>query len=223
MAFRAEEAAADGLAEARSYLIPRGFSPEMRSRAEVVFAEVVERCGPAVDSYPTWHPLVAGNKTRHPVNWLGRECGYVGLDHTRYFAHGFITCPYGDGADVIASVEELNRSDVPAQITAEVLDCVFYNDRTTPILVHCDWYHELEANHMVSKRVAVALMIQNEIPAWRYAEVGETWETMRRYLLGSPHGSRSSLFVTQDTALALKKVYNAMNDAGVFGPMYEGD
>lgn len=219
MAFRSEEAASDGLAEAHGYLIPRGFSPELRARAKEVFLEVVERCGPAVDGYPTWHPLLAGNKTRNPITWPDRDCGYYGLDHTRYFAHGFVTCPYGDGSEVIESVQALNL-DIPARISAEVLDCKFYHEGTTPVLVHCDWYHELEESYTVPKRVAVALMIGHELPNWRHAEVGETWETMRRYLLGSPHGSRSSLFVTQETALAMKKVFNAMNDAGVFGPVY---
>ena len=40
---------------------------------------------------------------------------------------------------------------------------------------------------------------------------------MRPYLLGEPHGSRSSLFVTQDTALAIKKIYVAMVESGMYG------
>jgi hypothetical protein len=60
-------------------------------------------------------------------------------------------------------------------------------------------------------------MIEKELPAWRWAERSETWETMRPYLLGQPHGSRSSLFVTQDTALAIKNVYSAMVESGMFG------
>jgi hypothetical protein len=42
---------------------------------------------------------------------------------------------------------------------------------------------------------------------------------MRPYLLGQPHGNRSSLFVTQDTALAIKKIYLAMVESGMFGPV----
>jgi hypothetical protein len=42
---------------------------------------------------------------------------------------------------------------------------------------------------------------------------------MRPYLLGEPHGSRSSLFVGQDTALAMKKIYLAMCESGMFGPV----
>jgi hypothetical protein len=225
MAFRADEAAADRLAKTKNFLIPRTLSPALRARAEEVFAEVVGQCGPAVDDYPSWHPLVSCHDRRHPHTTPGRHSGYVGLDHTRYFAHGFVTCPYGDGQDVIDSVREVNQKLIqrgcPAGISAEALDCTFYNEGTIPILVRCEWPDELEENHTIPKRIAVALMMEHELPSWRYAEVGETWETMHPYFLGSPHGRRSSLFVTQETALAMKKVYAAMNEAGVFGPIFE--
>lgn len=228
MAFRAEEAAAERLARTKNYLIPRGFPVEVRNRAEEVFTEIVEQCGPAVDDYPSWHPLVVGHSDRHPHTTPGRAQGYVGLDHTRYFAHGFVTCPYHDGQVVIDSVNQLRPkllrdSKIPADISAEVLDCKFYNESTTAVLVRCEWDRELDANHTIPKRVAVALMLERELPSWQYAEVGETWETMHPYFLGSPHGKRSSLFVTQDTAMAMKKVWAAMNDAEVFGPMLDRD
>ncbi|EEE37095.1 hypothetical protein RKLH11_931 [Rhodobacteraceae bacterium KLH11] len=38
-------------------------------------------------------------------------------------------------------------------------------------------------------------------------------------MLGEPHGSRSSLFVDQETALAMKKAYMAMVESGMFGPL----
>lgn len=62
-------------------------------------------------------------------------------------------------------------------------------------------------------------MMQRELADWPGSMVGETWEAMRHYLLGSPHGSRSSLFVDQDTALAMKRIYTAMNEPGMSGPM----
>lgn len=227
MAFRADEAAADRLAKTKNYLIPKGLAASLRSRAEEVFAEVVKQCGPAVDDYPSWHPLVSGHNGRHPHTTPGKHNGFVGLDHTRYFAHGFVTCPYGDGQAVIDSAREVNqallRQHCPAGISAEALDCTFYNEGTTPILVRCEWGDELEENHTIPKRVAVSLMVERELPSWRYAEVGETWETMHPYFLGSPHGRRSSLFVTQETAMAMKKVYLAMTEAGMFGPVYGRD
>ena len=221
MAFRADEAAADRLVKTKSFLIPPTLSPVLRARAEEAFVEIVAQCGPAVDAYPSWHPLVCGHDARHPHTTPNLAQGYVGLDHTRYFAHGFVTCPYGDGQDMIDAVREVARKlRVPATITADALDCKFYNEGTTPILVRCDWHHDLEENHTIPMRVAVALMAERELPCWRYAEVAESWETMRPYFLGSPHGSRSSLFVTQDTAMAMKRLYAAMTDSGMFGPMY---
>lgn len=222
MSFRAEEAAADRLARTKKFLISRAFSPAVRARSEQVFDEVVEQCGPAVDDYPSWHPLVCGHLGRHPHTTPGRAQGYVGLDHTRYFAHGFVTCPYGDGQIVIDSVQEMARKlDVPATVDAQALDCKFYNEGTTPILVRCQWHAPLEEGYTVPKRIAVPMMMERELPNWRWAEVAETWETMRPYFFGSPHGSRSSLFVTQDTALAMKKTYAAMTASGMFGPLYE--
>lgn len=220
MAFRADEAAEAGLEGARRYLIPRGLAPEQRQQAERALADIVEKCGPAVDGYPSWHPLVAKSlRARDQVTTPSECCGYRGLDHTRFFAHGFITCPYGGGEEVIRSASDIVcPKDI--YITAEAIDAPFYGTGTTPILVKCEWMTELEPGLTIPKSLAVPLMLEKEVPAWRWSEVGETWENMRTYLLGSPHGARSSLFVTQDTALGMKKVYEAMVNSGMYGPVY---
>jgi|TARA_Y100000815_G_C13298859_1_gene483801 hypothetical protein len=41
-------------------------------------------------------------------------------------------------------------------------------------------------------------------------------------MLGAPLGSRSSPFVSQDTAFAMKKIYMATAESGMFGPMKMG-
>ncbi len=225
MAFRADEAAVNGYEKTRNYLIPRNFTKEQRENSERVLREVVDLCGPPVDSYPSWHPLVANHDVRVPETTPGERCAYRGLDHTRYFAHGFISCPYGNVQDIVNSVDALNssvnkiESSPVVHFTTELLDAVFYNEDATPILVRCHWMkEELEPNHTVPKSMAVPLMLERELPVWRWAGRAETWETMRPYLLGEPHGSRSSLFVTQDTALAMKRVYLALIETGMFGP-----
>ena len=152
--------------------------------------------------------------------WSDR-CGYQGLDHTIYFAHGFLTCPYVNGEKVIESAHGLPHHP-RAEITAEVLDVPFYNTGTQPVLVRCEWSSPLEAGNMIPKSLAVPLMLEQELPVWRWSSRAENWETMRPYLLGAPHGSRSSLFVSQETALAMKKVYMAMVESGMFGPMKMG-
>ena len=218
MVFRADEAAESGYERLKAYLISRNFSPSDRARSEKVLLDIVTECGPAVEGYPTWHPLVRNHDGRQPETFPSNECLYRGLDHTRYLAHGFITCPYGDGSDVLDSVNRLPQHPV-ADITAEKLDTKFYNDGTTTILVRCRWLKGLENGYLVPKRLAVPLMIEQELPGWTWAQRGETWETMRPYLLGAPHGNRSSLFVSQDTALALKKMHLAMVESGMFGPL----
>jgi hypothetical protein len=150
MAFRANEAARVKYEEAERYLVPRPrYADEsQRERSRRRLEELIDLLGPAVDTYPTWHPLVSNHNNRHPVTLPGKQCGYNGLDHTRYFVHGFITCPYGDGQEVIDSVEAhpYNASpyDYPAaRITAERLDVQFYNPNATPILVRCQWNESL--------------------------------------------------------------------------------
>ncbi|MFP3586888.1 hypothetical protein SCB29_24965 [Paraburkholderia sp. SIMBA_055] len=97
-----------------------------------------------VDYYPSWHPLVCNYRDpRSPATHPGPECGYKGLDHTKYFVNAFITCPYGDGTDVLESVAKLPSHPV-ATITAEKLDVTLYNTSVTPILVRCNWERELQ-------------------------------------------------------------------------------
>jgi hypothetical protein len=218
MAFRADEAAASGHERLKTYLISRHFSPSDRARSENALLDIVEECGPAVEGYPTWHPLVRNHDEQHPQTYPSDRCLYKGLDHTRYLAHGFITCPYGDGSNIIESVNRIPHHPA-ATITAEKLDIKFYNDSVTVILVRCNWSELLEIGSLVPKKLAVPLMLEQELPCWRWSQRGETWETMRPYLLGEPHGNRSSLFVSQDTALALKKMYRAMVESGMFGPV----
>jgi len=221
MAFRADEAASSGYERARNYLISRQFSPAEREKAEAVLRDIVDECGPVIEGYPTWHPLISNHDDRHPETYPSERCGYRGLDHTVCFAHGFITCPYVDGKSVIESALELLGHGC-ASISAEQIDVQFYAPGTVPVLVKCEWSRPLETENMVPKSLAVPLMLEKELPAWKWASRAETWETMRPYLLGTPHGSRSSLFVSQETALALKKIYMAMVESGMFGPLKTG-
>lgn len=217
MAFRAEEAAAQGFERARNYLVDRNFSKSERDASENALAEIIEKCGPVIDAYPSWHPLVSNHDDHQPVTLPRKECGYEGLDHNVYFAHGFLTCPYHSAEKVLESVARL-PSHPRCSIDAEVLDVPFYNTGTKPVLVRCEWDDLLEDGHLVPKKWAVPLMMEKELPGWRWASVAETWETMRPYILGQPHGNRSSLFVSQDTALAMKKIFVAMTETGMYGP-----
>lgn len=228
MAFRADEARSSGIERARRYLVSRTIDPSQREASETAFFDIAERLGPVIDSYPTWHPLVAtGSDRERPSTKPRRECGYVGLDHTVFFANGFVTCPYGDGQDVLESVKTLMKlsveqmlpTDWVGRITAERLDAQFYNSKATPVLVQFEWEKPLPMDGMIPKSRAVPLLLERELPCWRRAEVGETWETMLPNFLGCPHGRRSSLFVNQETGQAMKRVWNALIETGMYGPV----
>lgn len=219
MAFRADEAVKDGYERARRYLVPRDSEGAQKTRSQDMVANIVEKYGPAIDTYPSWHPLVSANEEHyHPVTGPETRCGYEGLDHTVYFANGFVTCPYDDGQQVIDSVEKLPSNPV-ATITAERLDGQLYNSGATPILVHCRWHKPLPLDGMIPKSLVVPLLLEQEVPCWRAAKYAETWETMRPYFLGNPHGSRSSLFVNQETGQVIKNIWNALIYTGMFGPI----
>ena len=220
MAFRADEAARIGVEEVEAYLVPRARDADetQRARSREALWDIIDELGPVVDSYPTWHPLVCNHDSRHPTTTPSEQCGYTGLDHTRFFAKGFITCPYGDGQDVLDSVAALPYHPI-ATISAEKLDVQLYNPNATPILVKCNWEKSLGMDGMIPLSIAMPLLLDKEIPCWQWAEVAETWESMRPYFLGRPHGSRSSLFVNQETGQAIKKIWNALIYTGMFGPI----
>ena len=221
MAFRAEEAAHAGYDDAVSYLIGRlrEASREVRQHSKDVLDDIVDELGPAVNAYPSWHPLVRHHDERDPATIPGPDCGYEGLDHTRYFAHGFVTCPYHDGQRVLDSVAKLGSMHPAATITAERLDVKFYSLSANPILVRCEWHKPLSMDKLIPLAVAMPLLLEKEVPGWEWAQVAETWETMRPYFLGSPHGARSSLFVSQETGQTIKKVWEALIYTGMFGPI----
>ena len=220
MAFRADEAAQRGYEQVQAFLIPRPqyADQSVRDKSREALAEIADGLGPVVDTYPTWHPLVRNHDGHHPVTVPSDRCGYQGLDHTRYFVNGFITCPYGDGQDVIDSVQSLPRHPI-AHISAERIDAKLYNPDATPILVKCNWDPLMGNDGMIPLSVAMPLLLEQELPCWRWSQVAETWESMRYYFLGSPHGARSSLFVNQETGQAIKKVWNALIYTGMFGPI----
>jgi len=217
MAFRADEAASSGWERAKNYFIPVSFPPEVRAKSEKVLLDIINELGSVVDGYPSWHPLVSNHDGHNPETIPNERNGYRGLDHTIFLAHGFITCPYHGADDVIEAATSLDPYG--ATITAEKLSVPFYIDGAVPVLVRCEWSKPLNLGKLIPKRLAVPLMMEQELPMWRWSERAEKWETMRPYLLGEPHGSRSSLFVDQETALAMKKAFLAMVESGMFGPL----
>lgn len=220
MPFRADESISDGRYRTEKYLLSH-LTPSEQEVSKIKLNEIFETLGPVVDWYPTWHPLV-----RNKVNDLEENltpnpsCGYHGLDHTRYFANGFITCPYDDGEKVIDSVRNLVQATGVAYIEAERLTEKFYSSSATAILVQCHWIKDLADDGTVPLSIAAPLLIESQLHNWETSQVAETWETMREYFLGRPAGKRSSLIVNQETGQGLKKLWESLIKTGMFGPVY---
>lgn len=220
MVFRADEAAQRGYEQVEAYLVPRPqyADQSVRARSREFLLDIVNEIGPVIDTYPTWHPLVRHHGAYDSVMTPSDRCGYKGLDHTRFFASGFISCPYRDSQNIIDSINKLPRHPI-ANITVEQLDVKLYHPDARPILVKCNWEKPLSTDGTIPLSIAMPLILEKEVPCWRWSEVAETWETMRYYFLGSPHGARSSLFVNQETGQGIKKIWNSLIYTGMFGPI----
>ena len=220
MAFRADEEIKDGREHAEKYLLSRltDLSPVEFEKSKSTLMDLMDQLGPVIYTYPTWHPLVSDKRKSYDSLVPNKDCGYEGLDHTIYFANGFITCPYHDGQQVLDSVMKLKYNPV-AEITAERLNVKLYASSTDPILVRCNWQKQLADDGTIPLSTAIPLLLEKELPHWRTAEVAETWDSMRSSFLGKPHGKRSSLFVNQETGQGIKKVWESLINTGMFGPI----
>lgn len=218
--FRANEAAAEGRDEAiHSY--SRWFKLAKEREAVAAFVDtLIEEYGPVVDGYPSWHPFVTDVRASDSLKAVPdtRPQGFAGLDHTIHFRDAFITAPYGEAEIVVKSVDERNDGYTEAE---EITDVRLYHEKATPVLVKCVGIPK-EEDGTISKRFALGRMLSESLPHWEDAQCGETWSTMRRYILGTPCGSRSSLFVNQETGKALREVHELLNRHELFGPVYAG-
>lgn len=226
MAFRRNEMIEENYQTALNYLIPKHLSMEKRKELEYYIDDLTVELGPVVGHYPSWHPLVCHTENIRSYSTVpNKSCGYEGLDHTLYFVNGFVSCPYQGSENIVSSVENLRshpayaRYSHVAEITSERIDMPLYHAHTKPVIVRCKWCEGVTLDRTIPKRLAIGLMLESEVPRWRSSEVGETWDTMRPYLLGEPCGKRSSLFLDQEAGLAMKKTYEALAYSGMYGPL----
>ncbi|TVR12907.1 MAG: hypothetical protein EA401_08050 [Planctomycetota bacterium] len=222
MPFRSNEAAEVGRLQAHQYLINR-LPHHLRAASAERLDQIIKEYGPVVESYPDWHPFICHDlDDRGSPRQLGLGTRIRGLDHNIFLRNAVITCPYrGHHKEVIETVQAMSELEDEAFIEAEELEVTFYGEGTVAILITCHWRKESRSG-FIPKPIAVARMIESQLPLRRHAWVvrGETWQTMQHYLLGQPHGSRSSLFVDEATGQAMKTVWTALVEKGeVFGPM----
>ena len=215
MEFRAPTVATQQNARAIEYLTKSLSNPEAGQRkVEKLIADL----GNAVDTYPDWHPILTApprDNSDH-VSSLSQLRTYDGIDHTVEFVRGLVTCPYSDKeADQL--VDTVNQ--VPG-LHALRLTEPLYSDHAYPVVVEA-YLVELEADGTIRSRDALRWFVQQTIKEAEDYQVAETWWNIRSYILGQPHGSRSSLFVNQHAGNHMRKILEAMNDSGMFGPIKE--
>jgi hypothetical protein len=215
MEFRAPTVAAQLNAQALAYLT-KSLTEQEVGRHQVV--RLLQELGNAVDFYPDWHPILTApprDGAEH-ISDLSQLTTYAGIDHTTEFVRGFVTCPYSD-------VEADQLVDAVKQVPglyAYRLEDPLYADNAYPVVVEAIDV-ALEADGTIRSRDALAWFVQLTAGEATTAQVAETWWNIRSNILGAPHGSRSSLFVNQHTGVHMRKILDAMNNSGMFGPIKE--
>lgn len=218
MGFRADEAAETNLKNAVQRMT-QGLEPGQREKAEQMLRAIVAECGPVVESYPVWHPLVnTGGHTRSRFANGGRpstDHGWKRIDHAVFMRSGFITAPHGGSADVVNAAKAL--TDLGGAVyNAEVLPKgALYFESATPVVVRV--YIALEDDGTIEQRRALRGLLEYAHAFVAHAEVAEPWENLTGILLGYPNGKRSSLLINEATGNAMRKVILALNKAGAFG------
>lgn len=212
MEFRNPTAATEANVSSLEYLTKHLSSPK---KGEAEFARLLKRLGNSVERYPDWHPILTIPNKNH-THGVALQTLYKGIDHTRMFVRGFVTCPY-DEKRADALVESANA--LPG-IQAYRLNAPLYSDNAHPVVVEA-MQVELEADGTIRSRDALAWYVQDIVKYARDAEVAETWWNIRSNILGFPHGSRSSLFVNQYTGGHMRKILDALNNSGMYGPIKE--
>lgn len=215
MEFRAPTVAAQQNAKAFDYLTKNLKDPEEgRCRVE----NLIEELGNAVDVYPDWHPILTA-PPRHGSEHIGsltQIATYAEADHTTLFVRGFVTCPYSEeGANrLVEAVRGVSG------LHGYRLEQPLYADNAHPVVVVAVNV-ELEADGTIRSSDALAWFLRLSAAEATSAQVAETWWNIRSLILGCPHGSRSSLFVNQHTGVHMRKILEAMNASGMFGPIRE--
>lgn len=182
------------------------------------FKELLVELGNTVTMYPEWHPILtiptrSGNEM---VTSPSELPVYKGLEHSVFFVRGFVTCPYSEDAAnrLVTAVNEVNG------LYAYRLETPLYSDHAYPVVVRA-LSIELEADGTIRSRDALTWFVQKIVKHAEDAQVAETWWNMRAYILGQPHGSRSSLFVNQHTGGHMRKILETLNNSGLYGEIKE--
>ncbi len=215
MEFRAPNVAMQQKAKAIEYLTKDLNDPEA---GRLLIDDLMHQLGNVVDAYPDWHPILTTppQYSKVHVHSLSQLSVYNAVDHTVKFVSGFVSCPNSEDR----ANELINAVNDVAGLSANRLQEPLYADNAFPVLVTAHEV-ELEADGTIRSRDALAWFAQQSVKNARSAQVAETWWNIRSNILGRPHGSRSSLFVNQHTGVHMRKILEAMNNSGMYGPILE--
>lgn len=215
MEFRAPSVATEQNTNAIKYLTQNLNDPDA---GQLVLDNLMQELGNAVESFPDWHPILTIPKpdSIEHIYSISNLKIYDATDHTVNFVRGFITCPYSeDKANKL--VVDIN---LLSGLNAYRLQVPLYADNAYPVVVEANDV-VLEADGTIRSRDALTWFAQQSIKEAWDANVAETWWNIRSLILGHPHGSRSSLFVNQHTGVHMRKILEALNNSGMFGPIKE--
>jgi len=215
MEFRSPTVAAQQNAAAIAYLTKSLRDP---AAGRLVVEQLFSELGNAIEKYPDWHPILTSpprSSSEHRSSLQQIEA-FKGLDHTIGFVRGFVTCPYSEEA----AESLVNSVKTVPNLSAHRLLKPLYSDQAYPVVVAAANV-ELEGDGTIRSRDALSWFVSLSASEAANAQVAETWWNIRSYILGSPHGSRSSLFVNQHTGAHMRKILEAMNESGMFGPIKE--
>ena len=215
--FRANESAAAGRDRVIRFYTRNLKTQGEREAAGSFIDHLIAMYGPVVDGYPTWHPFVRVAPIQAELGYHPHQSpqGFVDLDHTIYLRDAFVTAPHTDASRVLDSSEKRYSDGI---IASEIDGVVLYHESAKPVLIHVSNIPK-EEDGTIRKQYAIARMLEESLPFWKNSARGEEWDDMRGYFLGTPGGSRSSLFINQETGAAMREVWNLINKHGLFGPI----
>lgn len=196
-----------------------------RREAEAYIREIAAEYGPVVDRFPSWHPLVRDLfYRRYPM--------FPGVVEPIYFVNALLVITDDEGAEKVFRKFNSQYTCPDTTFCPEFVDIQLYGHETCSVLVRCEWDNTTGRDlglptvsepiwPRIPTHLALPAMLQKELSELPERNAGERWETVAPFLLGRPCSNTESLFVTAETARAMKEAWDLLNRYEVFGPVID--
>lgn len=221
MTFRANESATD-LLDAAVHRLTQGLPVAARPAAAEYIRDLAAEHGPVVKGYPFWHPFICTSdfRSHYIYNTPIDHNGWKGLDHSVFFARAFVTCPYHDSGAVLASANTINTAlrerQSPYLLSVQSLPVTLYAASAKPILVTTTM-EAGEGSAITDSEALDGFLWFASVLLRMGGDVIEPWENVKEFFLGTPCGTRSSLFVSEKAGSTMRRLLAELNKSGVFG------